>query len=89
LLAEAVPDKADAILALGRGIGWRRVLLGHHYPTDIYAGRCLGQAVVRELKANPAFVKDFAQVKDEIAAALRAPGGAPPAAQSRVTEAVH
>jgi len=70
LLAEAVPDKFDAILALGRGIGWRRVLLGHHYPTDIYAGRCLGQAVVRELKATPAFLKDFAEVKAEIAAAL-------------------
>ncbi|PWU20267.1 MAG: hypothetical protein C5B50_04380 [Verrucomicrobia bacterium] len=70
LLAEAVPDKTDAILDLGRGIGWRRVLLGHHYPTDIYAGRCLGQAVVRELKSNPAFVKDFAEVKAEITAAL-------------------
>lgn len=69
VLADLVPDKRDAILAKGREIGWHRVELARHYPTDIYAGRVLAQAVVRELKTDPAFEKDFADIKAELAAA--------------------
>jgi acid phosphatase (class A) len=72
LLAELVPDKRDEILAVGREIGWRRVLGASHYPTDIYAGRVLAQAIVRELKSDPDFQRDFAEVKGEIAAARTA-----------------
>jgi hypothetical protein len=39
------------------------------YPTDIYAGRVLAQAIVRKMKENPDFQKDFAGAKAEIAAA--------------------
>jgi acid phosphatase (class A) len=67
LLAELFPDKHDALLALSRDIGWRRVEGGVHYPTDIYAGRVLGQAIVRELLANPAFQRDLAEAKAELA----------------------
>jgi acid phosphatase (class A) len=69
LLSEIFPDKRDAILAVGRDIGWHRVILAKHYPTDVMAGRVLAQAIVRELKADPHFQHDFAQVKAEIAAA--------------------
>lgn len=72
LLAELFPDKRDAILAEGRSIGWRRVEGASHYPTDIYAGRVLAQAIVRELKASQDFQHDFAEVKAEIAAARQA-----------------
>src|ERR1017187_2442594 len=58
LLADLFPDNKDGILAVGRDIGWRRVLTAKHYPTDIYAGRVLAQAIVRELKTNPAFQRD-------------------------------
>ena len=68
LLAELFPDKHDALLALSRDIGWRRVEGGVHYPTDIYAGRVLGQAIVRELLANPVFQHDLAAAKAELAA---------------------
>ncbi|HZZ28386.1 MAG TPA: phosphatase PAP2 family protein [Pirellulales bacterium] len=67
LLAEAIPDKRDAILAEGRQVGWDRVMLGRHYETDIYAGRVLGQAIVRQLHESPAFEHDFAEVKAEVA----------------------
>jgi len=66
LLAELFPEKREAILAFGRDIGWDRVLIGKHFPTDIHAGRVLGQAIVRELKANSAFQRDFAEVKAEV-----------------------
>ena len=73
LLAELVPDKRDDILAIGRSIGWRRVQIGRHYPTDIHAGRVLAQAIVRELKASPAFQLDFAEARAEIQAARQKP----------------
>ncbi|HEY2883249.1 MAG TPA: phosphatase PAP2 family protein [Pirellulales bacterium] len=69
LLADLYPENRSAILAEGRQIGWDRVLLGRHYETDIYAGRVLGQAIVRGLHENPAFELDFSAVKAEINAA--------------------
>ena len=77
LLAELFPEKRDAILEIGRNIGWDRVLIGKHFPTDVYAGRVLGQAIVRELLASAAFRKDFAELKAEAQAA-----------QSQVTKTV-
>lgn len=69
VLAEIFPDKRDALIAVGRDIGWHRVVIAKHYPTDVFAGRVLAQAVVREFKANPNFLHDLAEVKAEIAAA--------------------
>ena len=66
LLAEAFPDKQDAILAIGRNIGWHRVEIGRHYPTDIYAGRVFAQAIVRQLKQSEAFQSDFKAAKAEL-----------------------
>jgi acid phosphatase (class A) len=73
LLAEMFPEHGDAILAIGRQIGWHRVQLAMHYPTDIYAGRVLGQALVRHLKANHEFRRDFKRAKDEVAIFLNTP----------------
>ncbi len=70
VLAELFPDKEDAILATGRNIGWHRVELARHYPTDIYAGRVLARAIVRDMKMNAHFQRDFAEAKSEIAGAL-------------------
>jgi len=69
VLAELFPEKREAILALGRRIGWDRVLTGYHFYTDVQAGRVMGQAIVREMMASPAFQHDLAEAKAEIAAA--------------------
>lgn len=69
VLAELFPDKHDAIIAEARSIGWHRVEIARHYPTDIYAGRVLAQAIVRQMKANPDFQRDFAAAQAEITAA--------------------
>ena len=69
VLAELFPAQHDAIIAKARDIGWHRVEIARHYPTDIYAGRVLAAAIVRELKARPDFQKDFAAATEEIAAA--------------------
>jgi acid phosphatase (class A) len=47
-------------------MGWHRVQIARHYPTDIYAGRVLAQAIVREFKQNQDFEKELAAVKAEI-----------------------
>ena len=69
LLAELFPEQKAAILEIGRNIGWDRVLIGKHFPTDIYAGRVLGKAIVHELLASPAFQHDLAEAKAEVQAA--------------------
>jgi acid phosphatase (class A) len=66
LLADIFPDKAEAILSKGRAIGRRRVILGRHYPTDIDAGRVLGQRIVQEMRRNRQFRRDFREVKSEL-----------------------
>ena len=67
VLADLFPARHEAIIAVARRIGWRRVEMGRHYPTDIYAGRVLAQAIVREMKRNADFQRDFAAVKAELA----------------------
>ena len=67
VLADLFPDKQDAILTIGRDLGWHRVWIARHYPTDIYAGRVFAKAIVQEMKSNPEFQKDIKVVKTEIA----------------------
>jgi acid phosphatase (class A) len=68
VLADLFPARHDAILAKARSIGWHRVEIARHYTTDIYAGRVLAQAIVREMKTSPDFKRDFAGARAEIAA---------------------
>lgn len=72
VLAGLFPDKQDAIMAEARLIGWHRIEIARHYPTDIYAGRVFAKAIVRELKASPDFQKEFADAKAEIVAVQQA-----------------
>lgn len=69
VLADLFPEHHDAIIAEARNIGWHRVEIARHYPTDIYAGRVLAQAIVREMKKDADFQKDLAAAKEEIAVA--------------------
>jgi acid phosphatase (class A) len=69
VLADLVSDKRDAILAHARSIGWHRVQIARHYPTDISAGHVLAQAIVRQMKLSPAFTKDLEEARTEVSAA--------------------
>ena len=71
LLAELFPDKREAILAKGREAGWLRVQGGVHYPTDIYAGRVLGQELARDFLRSPEFQAGLAAAKAELAGAVK------------------
>jgi membrane-associated phospholipid phosphatase len=71
LLAELFPGQREAILAKGREAGWLRVQGGVHYPSDIYAGRVLGQELARDFLHRPEFQADLAAAKAELAAGTR------------------
>jgi acid phosphatase (class A) len=66
VVADLFPEKKDSILEIGRNIGWDRVLIGKHFPTDIYGGRVLGYAIVRELHSSTSFQHDLEQAMAEI-----------------------
>jgi len=69
VLSELAPDKRADLMRKGWEIGWDRVIAGVHYPSDIVAGRVLGQALARTMLGNPAFAKDLAAAKSEFTAA--------------------
>jgi acid phosphatase (class A) len=68
VLADLFPEHRGAIIAEARSIGWHRVEIARHYPTDIYAGRVLAQAIVRQMKESPDYQRDFAAAQAELAA---------------------
>ena len=72
VLADLLPEKRDAIIAHARMMGWHRVQIARHYPTDIYAGRYLALAIVKQFQKSDKFNGDFAAVKSELAAAQTA-----------------
>ncbi|MGG6461600.1 phosphatase PAP2 family protein [Solilutibacter silvestris] len=70
LLLDAIfPARKPQLDAFGQQAGWRRVIRGVHTPQDIYAGRVLGQAIARDLLANPDFRKQLAEAANELRAA--------------------
>ena len=73
LLAELIPEKREALLEKGREIGWLRVIGGVHFPSDVFAGRVLGQALAREFLRSEKFQADLAAAHAELAAAGHGP----------------
>ena len=75
MLGELAPGHASGLLQAGREIGDSRVICGVHYQSDVEAGRKLGAAMVARLHAEPAFEKDLAAAKAELARDHAAPQG--------------
>lgn len=69
VLADLLPDKREALIDHARTMGWHRVQIARHYPTDIYAGRVLALAIVKQLKKSDKFEDDVRAVKAELSAA--------------------
>ncbi len=71
VLAELEPDAKDAILARGREIGDDQVIAGVHFPSDVLAGRVLGQSIFKKLMADPQFRQDLDAARVEVANAMK------------------
>jgi len=76
VLAQAAPDKAEALVARGRAFGQSRVVCNVHWLSDAEEGRIMGSAVFARLQSNAEFQADVAAARSEIAAA-RSAGKAP------------
>jgi acid phosphatase (class A) len=75
ILSELAPRRASELMEAGGAIGDSRVICGVHYQSDVEAGRKLGAAMVARLHADPAFEKDLAAARAELARDHVAPTG--------------
>lgn len=71
VLAELVPDRADAARARAYQFGQSRVVCRVHRQSDVDAGRIVGQAVFERLHQDGEFVADMAAAKTEVKKARR------------------
>lgn len=55
VLSDIFPEHADALEALGREIGYGRVIGGVHYPMDVVSGQVLGNAYMDVIRDQPAY----------------------------------
>ena len=61
VLAELFPDKSDAIQAVTRDIGWHRVEIARHYPTDIHVGTACCARDCPDDEGQPGIPEGFRQ----------------------------
>ena len=80
LLAEAAPDRSEAILARARAFGESRVICGVHNASSVEAGRKNAEALFAALWSSEAFKNDLAGVRAELDA-TRAQASPPAPAQ--------
>ena len=73
VLADMIPEKRDEIMRRARAYGLNRIIGGAHFPSDVEAGRILAVACAVEMRNNPAFLADFAEVRREVRAGLGLP----------------
>ena len=75
VLAQAVPERTDALLARGRSYGESRLVCNVHWQSDILQGRFMASGTFARLQSDPVYQADMAAAKVELAAA-RAQGSA-------------
>jgi acid phosphatase (class A) len=68
VLAEVMPERADAIFARGLAFGESRVICGVHWQSDINAGRVVGAATVSRLHTNAVFLAQLKLARKEVEA---------------------
>jgi acid phosphatase (class A) len=73
--AQLLPEHRDLFLANAQDMAYSREILGVHYPSDSESGRTLARQIVDKLLTVPAFRRDLAAAREEIAAAHKKSGG--------------
>ncbi len=53
LLADVFPEQKDTLIEYGRHVGYNRVLVGVHFPSDVRAGQKLGTAYAEAILKQP------------------------------------
>lgn len=65
LLGAIFPDKSAACEVRADETRWARLLAGVHYPSDVEAGRILGEALTREMLRQPGVQKALGEIRAE------------------------
>jgi acid phosphatase (class A) len=68
VLAELAPALRDRFDARGRESRWSRIVAGAHFPSDVEAGRVIGEAFAKKVLASPAFQDRMRAARTEFAA---------------------
>ena len=66
LLKDLFPQQHKELMRQARQKAWNRVILGRHYPDDVYAGQLYGQYLAKQFLKNPKFQQEWAGVKNEV-----------------------
>lgn len=69
VLADLMPDKADAILQRAQEYGYSRLVCGLHYRSDTVASQAMGTTLAVEMLHSPKMQVDLAAARDELKAA--------------------
>ena len=72
VLAELMPERADALIQRGYAFGQSRVICGVHWQSDVDAGRVVGAAAVARVHSDPVFQAQMHSAAGEIPAARAA-----------------
>jgi acid phosphatase (class A) len=67
VLARVFPEQAEAFAQRAAETRWCRLLGGAHFPSDVEAGRLVGEALARELLKNPAALEAIELMRAEVA----------------------
>jgi acid phosphatase (class A) len=70
LLAVILPEHAADWTQQAELVRWSRMVGGAHYPSDVMAGRLLGEAIGREMLKSPKLRQAIEEVRAELAAKL-------------------
>ncbi len=73
LLAQMVPEKAEAIFERAGQFAENRVIAGVHYPSDLEAGKICGSVIDNVMLHDPRFEADFSRATAEVRHALGLP----------------
>jgi acid phosphatase (class A) len=71
LLTAAFPEHAAEWEKQAALVRWSRVIGGAHYPSDVVAGKILGEAVANEILKSPWMQQALAEIRAEVAAISR------------------
>ena len=63
VLAELAPARREALLEIGRRLGYDRVVAGVHYPSDVLAGQRLGESLADTMLADPDLRAEIAAIR--------------------------
>ncbi|WP_043600312.1 acid phosphatase [Solidesulfovibrio magneticus] len=70
ILANMVPEKAQALAARAEQYRFNREIGGVHYPSDVAAGRITGTVIAAFLFNSPEFQQQYAAARAEVRSAL-------------------